>query len=104
MDVTVRLQGALGSAAGRARGPVELSVPDGATPADLLQLLGERLGERLGAPFGGAAERSAGRGVARSVRIFVNGELTRSLDVPLCARGTPSAHVLVVVMAPMMGG
>jgi hypothetical protein len=100
MDVTVRLQGALGSAAGRTRGPVELSVPDGATPADLLQLLGER----LGAPSGGAAERSPGRGLARSVRVFVNGELTRSLDRPLCARGTTSARVLVVVMAPMMGG
>jgi hypothetical protein len=100
MDVTVRLQGALGGVASKARGPVELAVPDGATVADLLQ----RLTERLDAPLGGAADRSARNRLARSLRVFVNGELARGLDRPLCARGTPSASVLVVVMAPMMGG
>jgi hypothetical protein len=100
MNVTVKLQGALGRIeARRSREPVEFAMQDGATAGDLLA----RLAERFGRPFDATAT-GARAWLPRGVRMFVEGQMTRERDQPLAAPGAESQKVIVILVTPIMGG
>jgi hypothetical protein len=96
MLVTVRVQGALRSAA--LEGGFALSLPESATAGDLLA----RLADRFGAPFSSVASARDPR-LPRQIRLFVGGDLVATRDEPLAAHDPP-APVTVVLLSPISGG
>jgi len=96
MEVTVRVHGALRSAAqGR---EVDLSLPESATAGDLFACLADR----FGAPFASVGTSRDVR-LPREIRLFVGGDLVASRDERLAAHD-PSAPVTVVLLTPVAGG
>lgn len=100
VKVTVKLQGAVRPVAGsEVSSPLELILPDKATVGDLLH----DLAERLSGPFREVVE-AAGQELPPALRLFVDGELALNPAQPLAVRDALSPTVIVVIMAPMMGG
>jgi hypothetical protein len=95
LQVTVRMHGALRSAAGL---EVALSLPEGATAGDLF----EQLADRFGAPFTSVAASHDPR-LPRQIRLFVGSQMVVSREEPLAAHGVPTP-LTVVVMSPIAGG
>lgn len=101
MDVTVELHGHLRqvkSAGNGGGGPLQLSLPDGATAGDLLGRIADRLGARA------AAALAKGPRLPEQVRLFVDGQIAHSCDQPLAAAGQTPSSVTVVLLSPISGG
>ena len=100
MQVTVKLEGAVGRLRGAKAGePIDLFLPDDATAAHVLR----ELGGLFGGPF-----RSSGAGsdeaLPASLRLFVDGEMCLRPGQMSLARGGPSTKVTVVIMSAIAGG
>lgn len=90
MKVTVKLLGILGDLAKTAgKGPIELTLPPGATAADLLS----QLSDRFGKPFGDLKPK-----------VFVNGEFIPETTLPLAVSGSNSTSIQVLITNPISGG
>lgn len=90
MKVTVKLLGILGDLAKTVgQKPIDFTLPQGATAADLLT----QLSDRFGKPFGDLKPK-----------VFVNGEFISETTQPLAVSGSDSTSVQVLITNPISGG